>query len=62
MKRIIKREGLPKVVQIVSPSDDAVRETIQPRPLSLAGALGKRRLVRRVLRVSKSDDPGGRTA
>ncbi len=63
MKRIIQREGLPKVVQIVTaPSEDAVRRNFETTPLSLAGALGKRRLVRRALRVSKSKGPDRKAA
>jgi len=56
MKRIIKRKGLPKVVQVVtSPSDKAGRGHIA-KPVSLAGAFGTRPLVRRALRVSNPKD------
>ena len=61
MKRIIKREGLPKVVQVVAPrTDEAGRRDISL--VSLAGAFGRRRLVRRALRATKSKDPGNEAA
>ena len=56
MKRIIKREGLPKVVQIVTPSSGKARLRQLAKPFSLAGALGKRRLVRRALRATNNED------
>jgi len=56
MKRIIKRKGLPKVVQVVTPSSDNAGRDHIAKPVSLAGAFGTRRLVRRALRVSNPKD------